>query len=787
MSKKSNSTLNLLEPKINSKIFLAKLFNLEEKNIFIKNNKNALKYFKEFVKMQQNKARNSKLSLDLLNLNSHSKIEKFKNNPVLILKSFDKILFDEKKRKFKSQTLGVDEGLIILPKDYYPLPHSPTQNRIRNNLFLKETEIFEGKNSLSANRNIKSVTELEKASETIIVKNNFFTRRNSEKKLNLNSNKFKENFETKLNYNFELKKLDNWDFLNAPIKEESNKKLLILNTKDFRRRSSLIDINTNSPSNDFNNMGLLLKTKQDKNKLKIISRINKLKEFFSDFGKDQDVLLYSGRKRNTKNYLISSFYNNKPLSKEERKDWKDNSNGINYYREMLKVKKRNEKILHDELYKYAERISSAKKEKEDYEKRLIELSQQLKEINEKETNILNDIKVIKASKDKIHKNLNFNNLYNNEIESDRQLIRKLSEEDQYFNGSNKSNNKKANNNQNVETYADKNIFNFSSDKKIFKRNYMLVRKRKNTIVYNTLSKIKKKRKDLIDEIKENNLKIKEKQMKFKKSKDKFNEKVKFLKEYYYQILKKGLDVRKDGLSWVVVKLSELHAFIHKNHFPAFLSSSEIDYLMKVGIKKYELSELIKLFQLLRNTQKKLKEDHIKADRDKINKIKDEKFNQLLETKKDEKYNIGNHYAEYMEEIQRKYENVINIYLNEKAEEEGLNKISQKINKYVLTMKDDDIYEEGKNDDNLYELFFIPGSLSQYFARDKKFRQYFDDIYYLNEEINKRREQLKKMKDSEFKKYKNLIKDNLNAENNEDFVISERSKAFAALFGNSIPV
>jgi hypothetical protein len=316
---------------------------------------------------------------------------------------------------------------------------------------------------------------------------------------------------------------------------------------------------------------------------------------------------------------------------------------------------------------------------------------------------------------------------------------------------------------------------------------MLVRKRKNTIFYNTLSKIKKKRKDLIEEIKENNLKIKEKQIKLKKSKDKFNEKVKFLKEYYYQILKKGLDVRKDGLSWVVVKLSELNAFIDKNHFPAFLSSSEIDYLMKIGIKKYELSELIKLFQLLRNTQKKLKEDHIKADRDKINKIKDEKFNQLLETNKDEKFNIGNHYAEYMEEIQRKYENVINIYLNEKAEEEGLNKISQKINKYVLTMKDDDIYDNGKNDDNLYELFFIPGSLSQYFARDKKFRQYFDDIYYLNEEINKRREQLKEMKDNEFKKYKNLLKDNFDFEKNGNAAISERSKAFAAIFGDNIPV
>ena len=787
MSKKSSSSLNILEPHVKSKKFLSQLFNFEEKNIFIKNNKNALKYYKEFVKMQQNKTRNSKLSLDLLNLNTHSKIEKFKNNPVLILKSFDKILFDEKKRRFKSQTLGVDEGLITLPKNYYPIPQSPTQNRIRNNLFLKETEMFDGKNSLSAIRKIKSVTELERASERIIVKNNFITKRNSEKKMNLNINKLKENIEKKLNYNFELKKLDNWDFLNAPIEEESNKNLLILNTKDFRRRSSLIDINTNSARNDFNNMGMLLKIKNDKNKLKIISRINKLKEFFCDFGKDQDVLLYSGRKKNTKNYLILSFYSNKPLSNEERKDWIDYSNGINYYREMLKVKKRNEKILHDELYKYAECISLAKKEKEEYEKRAIILNQQLKETNEKEANILNDIKVIRTSKDKINKNLNFNKLYNNELESDRQLIRKISEEDQYFNGSNKSNNNRANNIQNVESYVDKNIFNFSSDKKIFKRNYLLVRKRKNTIVYNTLSKIKKKRKDLIEEIKENNLKIKEKQIKLKKSKDKFNEKVKFLKEYYYQILKKGLDVRKDGLSWVVVKLSELNAFIDKNHFPAFLSSSEIDYLMKIGIKKYELSELIKLFQLLRNTQKKLKEDHIKADRDKINKIKDEKFNQLLETNKDEKFNIGNHYAEYMEEIQRKYENVINIYLNEKAEEEGLNKISQKINKYVLTMKDDDIYDNGKNDDNLYELFFIPGSLSQYFARDKKFRQYFDDIYYLNEEINKRREQLKEMKNNEFKKYKNLIKDNLNEENKEDFVISERSKALAALFGNSIPV
>ena len=223
-----------------------------------------------------------------------------------------------------------------------------------------------------------------------------------------------------------------------------------------------------------------------------------------------------------------------------------------------------------------------------------------------------------------------------------------------------------------------------------------------------------------------------------------------------------------------------------NHFPAFLSSSEINYLMKIGIKKFELGELIKLFQLLKNNQKKLKENHIKEDRDEINKLKEEKFNKLLETKRGQKYNIGNYYSEFMEEIYRKYENVINVYLNEKAEEDNVNKISQKINKYVLMMKDDEIYDNGENNHNLYKYFFIPGSLSQYFEKDKKFRQYFDDIFYLNEEINKRRAQLKELKDNEIKKYKNLINDTLNR-NNQDIVISERSKAYAALFGNNIPV
>ena len=778
--KKSSSTQNLLDTKIKSNRLLSKLFNPEEKKIFIKNNKNALKYYKEFVKMQKNKTRNSKLSLDLLNLNTHANIEKFKNNPILILKSYDKILFDEKKRKFKSQTLGVDEGLIKVPKNYNPIPQSPSQNRLRNNIFLKETEKFEGDNNLSSKRKIKNITELEKGKEIMFVKNNNFRRGNSEKGIKPKVKKFKKQLDNQLNYNFELKKLDNWDFLNSHEKEEeeTSKNLLVLNSKNFKRRSSLINIDSTDTNTDFINMGMLLKIKYDKNKLKAISRIKQLKDFFTDFGKEQDVLLFSARDKKPKNYLISSFFNKGEIVKEEKKETKDNRGSLNYYKEMIRVKKRKEKMLHEELFKCAEKINFAKKEKEDYEKRGFILNQELKDLNEKETTILNNIKVIKTSKDKNNKNVNFNDLYSNELESDRKLIKTMSEEEHNLN----------NNNNQIEPYRERTIFNFSSDKKVFKRNYLLVRKRQKTIVFNNLSNIKKRRSSVIDEIKDNNFIIKEKQQKLKMAKDNFNKKVKFLKEYYYQILKKGLDVRKDGLSWVVVKLCELNSFIDKNYFPAFLSASEINYLMKVGIKKFELSELVKLFQLLKKGQKKLKEEHLNEDKEKIKKLKDDKFNQLLETRKGEKLNFGNDYAQYMEEIFRKYENVIDVYLNEKAEEDGINKICQKINKYVLKMTDEDIYDNKNNDDNLYEKFFIPGSLSQYFDKDQKFRQYFDDIYYLSEEINKRKNQLKEIIDNEFKKYKNLIKDNLNNnQSNKNTLISERTKTFSALFGNNIPV
>ena len=144
--------------------------------------------------------------------------------------------------------------------------------------------------------------------------------------------------------------------------------------------------------------------------------------------------------------------------------------------------------------------------------------------------------------------------------------------------------------------------------------------------------------------------------------------------------------------------------------------------------------------------------------------------------------------DYIGEVQRKYENVIQICLNEKTEEQNINKISNGIKKQILLMNNEEI-SEIKNK-NIYERYFIPGSLAEYFSKDKRFRQYFDDIYYLNEEINERRIKLKELKEKALKKFKSkteikflnknkkIIKDNDNEEN---------EMIRAALFGNGISI
>jgi hypothetical protein len=126
-------------------------------------------------------------------------------------------------------------------------------------------------------------------------------------------------------------------------------------------------------------------------------------------------------------------------------------------------------------------------------------------------------------------------------------------------------------------------------------------------------------------------------------------------------------------------------------------------------------------------------------------------------KKTNKNKIGDNYAEYLEGVQQKYESTVNFNINEDIEEKKINKTSQYLKEIIL-----------QNHPGETEKYYIPGSLAEFFSKDQKFREYFDDVYYLNEEINKRQRDIQKEKEKELEYYRNKFKRrNLNRNNMEE--------------------
>ena len=317
------------------------------------------------------------------------------------------------------------------------------------------------------------------------------------------------------------------------------------------------------------------------------------------------------------------------------------------------------------------------------------------------------------------------------------------------------------------------------------KNDLLSQKNEIEKTYNVnMAKIAEEKNDLQYKYKSTKIEIQDNNAYYKKAKSNLDLRVQTLSGYYYQILKNGIDVRRNGLSWVVVKLMELRAYVDRHYFPLFLDEEEINYLLRVGVKIHELSELIKLFQILKEKQKILRDKHINEE---VKKEKELQSNSFLNLIKENHNKIGNDYTKFMEDIQIKYENVINICLNETREEANIIKIKDDLKEQILKSKYDDEFEIL----NSPELYFIPGTLAEFFAKDMRFRLYFDDVYYLNSEINKRKKDIMIEKENELKIFRNkyeiddtttIIKEKKGGNKSH---IKIKEQIYAALFGNGI--
>jgi len=810
---------------------LSNYMDLSATNFFITKNKNLLHDYDRYLQVKRERKKGIVFSaLKKISYEEKKKVETFNlynkhpfnDDPRLIMSNYN-LLKDftvEEKTVAKNRILGVDEGLIKLPKlnkdtNYINLflGHNAydrlliTAKETKDDNLEKERMLTLNENVLSKNKNIflskrnKNPSTLDRGQETFYfyanLENRFKTKseRNMEKIKNLiearkykNIEKRKENYENNLIYNYEIKCLDNWDF------EHITKTNDLKNDSKFKK--FLNDV-------DNSQMKWIIEIKNDKEQLKLMRRNRHLFDFLTQIDKEQQAMVMQNMSLYKKGFNFDIFNKEEPNDKKEENICKTENNNISdilneekvennnvsqveFYRQVIKEKKKLEEMFHGEVRTVAEECYITNLNKKKCVIDSFNILQELNGLTKKEENIKQTynrkVKSLQKRKRKEKKKkvvdnklgVNMGSLISAKNNNFLSLIKDTKKES-------------TSKNSEDDIQSEKNI---SKSINFQKQSLFLAEKNALDNEYNEqITELTNQKLQLNENYKKLNKEVKYWDAIHKKEKSKLEQRIKALSTYYYQILKKGIDVRHTGLTWVIVRLLELGAFVDKPHFPSFLNDEQILYLMKIGTKTYELSEFIKLFQILKRKQKSLREKHLNDN------IKKEKMNELRNYRKSIKkmknYVIGNDYMEYIEEIQRKYENVINICLNENKEESNIAKISYDLKQYILQDKTEEEQEQGKN--KKLELLFIPGSLSEYFAQDKRFRQYFDDVFYLNDEINKRRDILSKEKQAYLNQYRSKILRGAlfgNADNDNKYKrkkSKENEIIYAALFGNGISI
>ena len=878
---KTTKKENKENEKFNHPKKLSNFINTDKKMKYILKNKSALKEYEIFLNRFKKKKKQITFGSINKNYQYQNKMSIFKDNPRLIISSYKANFLEDsnKKKRYQNNILGVDEGLITLPKinleeDQNYLIESEkifkmeentkkTNNKedkdILSNIY-SNTEIkIEDKNNIinnnesnkynnteknnnyekrmkssdfywNKNRNIKE-SHLDRGEEVI---SKFYTNRNKKKEIesyNSKANKTLNNFHS---YKYEIRRLNKWDFNN--LSKDKN-----LNTN---KNSNKTIKNILSEIRQTQQLNLLTEIKNNKEQFKIVCRNKHLKDFINKINDDQNAIYMQNVKILKKDFNFKVF---DEKGNSYNKDIDNNNNQLksDTYNEIMRKKLKLEENLSyevglcaEQVYKYKNKIENEMKKKFNLNNDLMSLKKKEDKINEEYNEnikrldlLLQQLDNTLNQKNSEKSNKNGSESKNNNIKYN-ETLNKLSKSTPFKHRNSNVNmgnlnskrlsiinsielaqirtltiNKKDKNNiydtiikskpstKKIVYNNDKNKNN-SSNELLETKDEILIIKNNLLAEKNSLDKkhkkeiltINEKKNEIKNEMNKRDDKIKKISKELSKAKNYLNEHIQSLSDYYYQILKKGIDVRRNGLSWVVIKLMELNAFIDYQHFPNFLDMHQIEYLMKIGAKIYEVKELIKLFQLLKQKEKIIKEKHYNEDRNKEIQEKKAKLNQI---KKENNNKIGNNYVEYMEEIQHKYDQELNFNIDEELENIRINKTSKYLREIIM-------HDWEKN----MESYYIPGSLAEYFSKDKKFRQYFDDAYYLKEEINKRQNDINKEKEKELKYYKNkfkiqnfeeqkeeiknnyLQKDYLFEEKNEDLSQNIRQIVFAALFGNN---
>ena len=584
------------------------------------------------------------------------------------------------------------------------------------------------------NRNFKRRTKLVKLS----IKDFISNVQNKSQNSNIS---FTKNYSiTERTGEMEVIKLRNWDRDNLiQISNESERLYSSLKLKYSKSKSKPKLIKLDS-------FQKILETSNDelrkiiKNKTKA-SHNNIIQNFIKKDKEEQTILLLNNIAKTKNKFNFFTIENNQQRSFESNFGF--DSNSFN--------------LLNDKIYR---KIIKEKKNQENYERR----------------NLMNI-------------SIQYMNKKNERIESETELSKIFTE---INNLTSKFNEQK--NNIKVEILnVQQSLENIQKEGKSTKEELLYVSRQKTIEINNLNQKIKTfHRKYLLNLKKQEEIKLKkEKEINLLKEEENYLKIIKLgilssQKEYYLDILKKGYDVRDNGLVWCIKHLLELQSDLEYSHFPKFLNHQQCDYLIEQANIALEISQLKIIVKVLKNKNEKSNVEKKFAF-----------FNQMyLNAKKNKHLRKKNRIQEEIEMLRKKnnlltktdihlnkvFNNLFNSHKDafklqndKKMEELKIENITKDLKETLL--------EQGgnlnpKNDDI--------GSVFNLIGQDSETKDFLENIVLLRFRLDYLEKLQEDLKEQQIKLFKNTIE---NHKKIHKILTAETSLqndlVFSALFGNKV--
>ena len=608
---------------------------------------------------------------------------------------------------------------------------------------LNSTTTTEGLNkSLMTNgikRNIKTRTKLVKLS----IKDFISNVQNKSQNSNIS---FTKNYSiTERTGEMEVIKLRNWDRDNLiQISNESERLYSSLKLKYSKSKSKPKLIKLDS-------FQKILETSNDelrkiiKNKTKA-SHNNIIQNFIKKDKEEQTILLLNNIAKTKNKFNFFTIENNQQRSFESNFGFDSNSFNL-----------LNDKKINSQIYR---KKKKKKKNQENYERR----------------NLMNI-------------SIQYMNKKNERIESETELSKIFTE---INNLTSKFNEQK--NSIKVEILnVQQSLENIQKEGKSTKEELLYVSRQKTIEINNLNQKIRNfHRKYLLDLKKQEEIKLKkEKEINLLKEEENYLKIIKLgilssQKEYYLEILKKGYDVRENGLVWCIKHLLELQSDLEYSHFPKFLNHQQCDYLIEQANIALEISQLKIIIKVLKNKNEKSNVEKKFAF-----------FNQMyLNAKKNKNLRKKNRIQEEIEMLRKKnnlltktdihlnkvFNNLFNSHKDafklqndKKMEELKIENITNDLKETLL--------EQGGN---LNPKKDDIGSVFNLIEQDSETKDFLENIVILRFRLDYLEKLQEDLKEQQIKLFKNTIE---NHKKIHKILTAETSLqndlVFSALFGNKV--